>query len=205
MRNGLLAVIDVDKAIHGVGQDSIVRIIASGCSPVRAVETADGRHLFAAARGKNTYLPIEPDTSGYEVLVFDVSTLVSDHPNDALVGHGDSGGTAPVGMALFRNDDSLLAVANSNRFYYNCECTVPRPPHEGCLVPPGTPPCTANVAILDVSNRAAPTVQQRIRNAPNAFPRNVTLGPDGSTLYVPNANAEMLEVITTNVGSQKPH
>jgi DNA-binding beta-propeller fold protein YncE len=204
-RNGLLAVIDVDKAIRGEGQNAIIRIIASGCSPVRAVETADGRHLFVAARGKNTYLPIEPGTSAYEVLVFDVSTLVSDHPNDALVGHRDSGGTAPVGMALFGNDDSLLAVANSNRFYYNCECTVPRPPHEGCFVPRDTPPCTANVAILDVSNRAAPTVQQRIRNAPNAFPRNVTLGPDGSTLYVPNANAEMLEVITTNVGSQKPH
>jgi len=135
----------------------------------------------------------------YEVLAFDVENLISD-PNDALVGHGDSGGTAPVGMALFGNNDSLLAVANSNRFFGNCECTTPRPPHPECLIPPGFQPrCTASVAILDVSNPAAPTIQQIIPNAPHAFPRNVTLGPDGSTLYVPNANAKRLEVIETSV------
>jgi hypothetical protein len=93
-------------------------------------------------------------------------------------------------MALFGNDDNLLAVANSNRFYNNSECVNP---------PPGAPPCTASVAILDVSNPAAPAVQQIIPNANNAFPRNVTLGRDRSTLYVPNADAKLLEVITTSV------
>jgi hypothetical protein len=93
-------------------------------------------------------------------------------------------------MALFGNNDNLLAVANSNRFYNNRECVNP---------PPGVPPCTASVAILDVSNPAAPALRQIIPNANNAFPRNVTLGRDRSTLYVPNADAKLLEVITTSV------
>lgn len=218
--NGLLTVIDVAKATSGMGQASIITSIASGCSPVRAVETQNGQYLFVAARGLNKELPSQQGTSGYQILAFDVSKLVSRgglgnpsrdpnspsttprptptprprpspiSPNDALVGQGDSGGTAPVGMALFGNNDNLLAVANSNRFYNNSECVNP---------PPGAPPCTASVAILDVSNPAAPAVQQIIPNANNAFPRNVTLGRDHSTLYVPNADAKLLEVITTNV------
>jgi hypothetical protein len=218
--NGLLTVIDVAKATSGMGQASIITSIASGCSPVRAVETENGQYLFVAARGLNKELPPQQGASGYQILAFDVSKLVSraglsnigldrsspsttsrptptprprpspNSPNNALVGQGDSGGTAPVGMALFGNNDNLLAVANSNRFYNNSECVNP---------PPGAPPCTASVAILDVSNPAAPAVQQIIPNANNAFPRNVTLGPDRSTLYVPNANAMMLEVITTTV------
>jgi hypothetical protein len=80
-------------------------------------------------------------------------------------------------------------VANSNRFYRNSEC-VAHPEN-----------CTASVAILDVSNPAAPTIQQIIPNAHDAFPRNVTLGPDGSTLYVPNADAKRLEVIETSVAN----
>ncbi len=189
VNNGLLTVIDVDKAIRGMGQAAIITTIASGCSPVRAVETTDGQYVWVAARGLNKELPVERGTAGYQVLAFDVSKLVSGNSqNDALVGYGDSGGTAPVGMALFGNNDSLLAVANSNRFYNNIECVNPAP---------GSPPCTASVAILDVSNPAAPAVQQIIPNANDAFPRNVTLGPDGSTLYVPNANAKLLEVITT--------
>jgi hypothetical protein len=218
--NGLLTVIDVAKATSGLGQASIITSIASGCSPVRAVETENGQYLFVAARGLNKELPPQQGTSGYHILAFDVSKLVSRaglnnigldssspsttprstptprprpspiSPNDALVGQGDSGGTAPVGMALFGNDDNLLAVANSNRFYNNSECVNP---------PPAAPPCTASVAILDVGNPAAPAVQQIIPNANNAFPRNVTLGPDHSTLYVPNADAKLLEVITTSV------
>jgi len=218
--NGLLTVIDVAKATSGMGQASIIMSIASGCSPVRAVETENGQYLFVAARGLNKELPPQQGTSGYQILAFDVSKLVSrrglsdtsldpsspstsprptptprprptpNSPNDALVGQGNSGGTAPVGIALFGNNDNLLAVANSNRFYYNSECVNP---------PPGAPPCTASVAILDVSDPAAPAVQQIIPNANDAFPRNVTVGPDGTTLYIPNATAHLLEVITTSV------
>jgi hypothetical protein len=187
-RNGLLAVIDVDMAIRGMGQASIKTIVSAGCAPVRAVETADGQHLFVAARGRNEKFPIE---NGYQILVFDVPMLVSQSPNDAFLGYGSSGGTAPVGMALF-NNETLLAVANSNRFHANCEC---REHPENC---------TANVAILDVSNPGSPTIQQVVNPYnpnPNSFdfPRNITVGPDDSTLYVPNAGSMMLEVITTSV------
>jgi hypothetical protein len=186
-RNGLLAVIDVDMATKGMGQASIIRIISAGCAPVRAVETADGQHLFVAARGRNKKFPIE---EGFQVLVLDVPTLLSNSPNNGFLGYGNSGGTAPVGMALF-NNETMLAVANSNRFHANCECR--EHPEQ----------CTANVAILDVSNPGSPTIQQVIPNPnnPNSpdFPRNVTVGPDDSTLYVPNAGAMKLEVITTSV------
>ncbi|MGA7274173.1 MAG: hypothetical protein WBX14_04940 [Candidatus Udaeobacter sp.] len=191
-RNGLLAVIDVDMAKRGMGQASIVTIIAAGCSPVRAVETANGQYVFVAARGRNTQLrlPPDPDARGSQVLGFNRSTLVSASPNSAFVGYGDTHGTAPVGLGLF-NNDTLLAVANSNRFN-NTGSECPNPP-------PGVPPCTANVAIMDVSNPADPTVTQTIpAYANDAFPRNVTVGPD-DTLYVPNADAQYLEVITTTV------
>jgi len=135
-RNGLLAVIDVDMATRGMGQASVIRIISAGCAPVRAVETADGQHLFVAARGRNKKFPVE---HGYQVLVFDVPTLLFDSPNNGFLGSGSSGGTAPVGMALFQNE-TLLAVANSNRWHANCECR--EHPEQ----------CTANVAILDVTN-----------------------------------------------------
>ena len=186
--NGLLAVIDVDMATKGMGQASVIRIISAGCAPVRAIESSDGQHLFVAARGRNTKSPVE---NGYQVLVFDVPTLLSDSPNNGFLGYGSSGGTAPVGMALFQNE-TLLAVANSNRFHANCECR--EHPEQ----------CTANVAILDVTNPGSPTIQQVVNpfnpnpNSPD-FPRNITVGPDDSTLYVPNAGAMKLEVITTSV------
>jgi len=137
--NGVLTVIDVAKATSGMGQASIITSIASGCSSVRAVETENGQYLFVAARGLNKELPPQQGTSGYQILAFDVSKLVSrdglsniglgpsspsttprpaptprprpspNSPNDELVGQGDSGGTAPVGMALFENDDNLPA------------------------------------------------------------------------------------------------
>ena len=194
-QNGLLAVIDVDMATKGMGQASIITIIAAGCSPVRAVETEDGQYIWVAARGRNTQLPlpVDPDARGSQVLGFNRSALVSASPNSAFVGYGDTHGTAPVGMALF-NNDTLLAVANSNRFHaMGKECTDPTPP-------PGVPPCTANVAIMDVSNPAQPTVIETVPASSNdAFPRNVTVGPDDSTLYVPNADTNFLEVITTSV------
>jgi hypothetical protein len=199
--NGLLTVIDVQKAKRGMGQASIITSIASGCSPVRVVETTNGQHVFVAARGKNTSLPLPPEegAGGYQVLAFDRAMLVSGSPNEALVGYGDTHGTGPVGMALFGNDDSLLAVANGNRYYRNPD--TGRISKDCRHQPPGTPPCTANVAIMDVSNPAQPRVKQTPVPAfsIDSFPRNVTLGLDGSTLHVPNADAKVLEVITTSV------
>ena len=198
--NGLLTVIDVNKAKRGMGQASIVTIIASACSPVRAVETADGRYVFVATRGKNTLLPLplESGASGYQVLAFDRAMLVSDSPNNALVGYADTHGTGPVGIALFGPNDSLLAVANGNRYYYKPHTrpsTISPDCRNGHL-----PPCVANVAIMDVSDPTTPTVQQTVPGySVSSFPRDVTIGPDGSTLYVPNADANVLQVITTSV------
>ncbi len=154
--NGLLTVIDVDRAKAGAGQASILQTIASGCSPVRAVETANGQLIWVAARGSN------------RVLAFDVQKLLH-VPNQALVGYGDLSriGTAPVGMTLFHHDQ-LLAVANSNRFTDG---------KSGI----------ASVAILDVRDPSAVKTVQTIKSETLcSFPRGVTLGPDGSTLYVAN-------------------
>jgi hypothetical protein len=185
--NGLLTVIDVEKAKRGLGQQAILRIIASGCAPVRIAETADGRYIWVAARGG------DPDRLGEvgRVLAFDVQTLVSDSPNNALVGYGDSGGTEPVGMALFDNDH-LLAVANSNRDQ------VPEDLNG-----------ISNVAILHVcptgGGGAVNVVSQIDSPDRDSFPRDVTLGPDGSTLYVPNFCLNKLEVIQTFVCKPNPH
>jgi hypothetical protein len=119
-RNGVLTVIDVDRAAKGLGQASIVQTVAAGCSPVRIVESSDGKFLFVATRGGN---PGEegsnpPPGSVGRVLVFNVEKLVATHVskvNKALVNVFDSGGTQPVGMALF-DEGRRLAVANSNRY-----------------------------------------------------------------------------------------
>lgn len=168
--NGLLTVIDVEKAVAGLGQASVVQIIAAGCSPVRVVETADGQRVWVSARGDN------------RVLAFDVPLLLSATPNAALVGHADSGGSAPVGMTLF-NRDQLLAVTNSNRFTPNN--------------PPGDPNIT-NVAILDVRQPSKAKVINALPSAGKGdFPRGVSVGPDGTTLYVTNFNVGTLQVIQT--------
>jgi len=165
--------------------------------PVRVAETADGKYIWVAGRGLNLNLPVQPGKggTGYQVLSFDVSKLLSTPLNDvnnALVGFGDSGGTAPVGLALFDNDQ-MLAVANSNRFFA---------PKAGAT----------DVAILDISNPQSPTLIETIPPTPTSafmFPRDVTIGAltvgnclavSGCyTLYVPNFQANMLEVITAQV------
>jgi len=170
--NGLLTIIDVQKAIAGLGQAAIIKSIAAGCSPVRAVETSNGKTLWLTARGDNA------------VLAFDVPSLLSSSPNNSLVGYTYSGGSAPVGLALF-NNDQLLAVANSNRF------TPKNAPND---------PNITNVAILDIRNPAkASVVNTTPTSGLNAFPRNITVGADGTTLYVVNFNVGVLQVISTTI------
>ena len=100
--NGLLTVIDVAKAEANPSSAAILSTVNAGCSPVRAVETADGSTLWVAARGDN------------RVLAFSTGMLET-NPGNALLGYADTGGTAPVGLRLF-DSGKLLAVANSNRF-----------------------------------------------------------------------------------------
>ena len=100
--NGLLTVIDVAKAEANPNSAAIIATVNAGCSPVRAVETADLSTLWVSARGDN------------RVLAFSTGMLET-NPGNALLGYADTGGTAPVGLRLF-DKGKLLAVANSNRF-----------------------------------------------------------------------------------------
>ena len=169
--NGLLTVFDVAAAI--AGKPALIQSIAAACSPVRIVESSDGKRIWVAARGSN------------KILAFDVAKLTSQtQVNQSFIGHVNSGGALPVGISLFHNDQ--LLAANSNR--YNVRSGVD------------------NVAIFDVSTPASmrllttvPAFQRP--NGLSSFPRDVTLGPDGSTLFVPNFAAKRLQIIRTSVTS----
>lgn len=102
------------------------------------------------------------------VLAFNTTKLESD-PNNALLGFASTGGNAPVGVRLFHNGQ-FLAVANSNRFQTG----------------------TANLAILSASPASA-TVVATISTG--NFPREVTAGSDGATLYLTNFNSDTLQII----------
>jgi DNA-binding beta-propeller fold protein YncE len=159
--NGLLTVIDVAMAEATPGPAAILAVINAGCSPVRMAETSDGATLWVSVRGDD------------RVLAFSTSLLESD-PDNALVGHAPSGGTAPVGMHLFHGD-ALLAVTNSNRF--------------------GTG--VANGAILYAVSVASASVLATFQTG--LFPREVTVGTDDATLYVPNFDSDTFQVVTTTV------
>jgi hypothetical protein len=184
--NGLLSIIDVDKARRGFGQGAIVRIMAAGCSPVRAVESEDGRTIFVATRGGVPCTPVipVPDTPPEDciiksqhgrVLAFDAWKLRSRWQRDAnesFIAAMDSGGTAPVGMALL-NRGRWLAVANSNRFYIEGK--------------PNVETSKTNVTILDVSRIKAASVMATCESTNKRdFPRGVAIGRNDSTIFVAN-------------------
>jgi hypothetical protein len=161
--NGLLSVIDVAKAEAAPNTTAIVATVDAGCSPVRMAETADNGVLWVAARGDN------------RVLAFSTGMLES-NPDKALLGYASTGGTAPVGVALFGGSAELLAVANSNRF--------------------GAGP-TANLTILSVGYPAAASVVQTVTTG--LFPRDVTVvSNDPNTLLLANYDSDSLEVITVH-------
>ena len=159
--NGLLSVISVAKAEASPTSSAILATVAAGCSPVRMAETANNAALWVAIRGDN------------RVLAFSTALLES-NPSNALLGYADTGGTAPVGIALFHSAQ-LLAVANSNRFNTG----------------------TANATILSVAVPAAPAVLTTIPTG--LFPREITVAPDASTLYLTNYSSATLQVISTTV------
>ena len=159
--NGLLTVINVATAEKAPSAGAILATVDAGCSPVRMAETSDGSTLWVAIRGDN------------RVLAFGTATLES-NPGNAFLGYADTGGTAPVGICLFHNQE-LLAVANSNRFNTG----------------------TANATILYVANPASASVVQTVTTG--LFPREVTAGPDDATLYLTNYDSDTLEVISTTV------
>jgi hypothetical protein len=158
--NGTLTVINVAKAESVPGPSAILATVAAGCSPVRMAETADGSTLWVAARGDN------------RVLAFSTGMLEF-NPGSALLGYAGTGGTAPVGIKLFDNNQ-LLAVANSNRFGGG----------------------TANATILTAGVPASASVVQTTQTG--LFPREIWVGPDDATLYLTNYDSDTLEVISTN-------
>lgn len=159
--NGLLTVVDVADAEATPGNGAILATVAAGCSPVRMAETADNGTLWLAARGDD------------RVLAFSTALLES-NPDDSLLGYAGTGGTAPVGICLFHNDE-LLAVANSNRF--------------------GTG--TANATILYVVSPASASVVNT--TGTGLFPREISVGADDATLYLTNFGSDMLQVIQTTI------
>ncbi|HTV82359.1 MAG TPA: hypothetical protein VME18_06895 [Acidobacteriaceae bacterium] len=159
--NGLLTVVNVAAAEANPGSGAIAATVDAGCNPVRVVESTSESVQWVTARGDN------------RVLAFSPSMLESD-ANNALLGYADTGGTAPVGLALF-DDDQLLAVANSNRFSTG----------------------TANATILCVANPSSASVVQTI--ATGIFPREIRAGADDATLYLTNSDSDSLQVITTTV------
>ena len=155
---GLLSVIDVKKVENGA-MDAVVAATAAGCAPVRAVVSPDGRTVWVAARGDD------------KVFAFSANALEAD-PAHALLGAGNSGGKAPVGLALF-DGGRRLAVANSNRF--------------------GGANATGNLAILD-ANPTAPKTIETVQAT--HFPRSVTTASDGTTLFLTDYNGGKVQVIS---------
>jgi DNA-binding beta-propeller fold protein YncE len=147
--NGTLTAIDVARG-------TVVARLAAGCSPVRAVVTADGTTVWVSVRGDD------------RVAAFDAAKIRTD-PAHAFVTEA-AVGSAPVGIALLAHD-TLLAVANSNRF------------------DPGAP--TSNATILKLGTPPA----QRSSVATGAFPREFSISPDGSVLYLTNFRSRTIQLI----------
>jgi hypothetical protein len=161
--NGVLSIFDVRQAAMGKGQAALLITVAAGCSPVRVVESRDGEKIWVAARGGD---PNDP-ASG-QIYAFDVSKLLSNSEstvNAAMIGVWPSGGTQPVGLALF-NHEQYLAVANSNR-YSRGETGQ------------------TNVAILDVRHPSTPPVVCKSKSIFD-FPRGIAVAKDDATLLVAN-------------------
>ena len=158
---GLLSVIDVAKVEAAPTSAAIIATVAAGCSPVRIVETRDDQVIWVAARGDNN------------VLAFSTHMLESD-PDDALLGYGNTGGTAPVGLQLLHNQQ-LLAVANSNRF---------------------ASPDIGNMTIMNAVP-VNPTVLTTV--AATYFPRNLSVASDDATLYLTDYDGGKVQIIATQV------
>jgi DNA-binding beta-propeller fold protein YncE len=109
-----------------------------------------------------------------EVLALDPSRFASD-PMNAIVG------TAPVGVApvpvMPIDNGALIVVGNSNRFFE-----------------PLTPQSLDVLDAAQLLGGAGAAATERIVAA-GAFPRDLTLSPDGGTLFLSNYNSYTVEAI----------
>ncbi len=156
---GTLSIVDVAKAEHDPAHAIITRVPA-GCSPVRVILSSAGNIAWVTARASNM------------LLAFNTSRLLTD-PRHALLASLPVG-TAPVGVALL-NNDSIIAVANSNRF---AQDQTPQ-----------------TVMLLDTQKALAghTAILKTIRVG--IFPRELSTTPDGQTLFVTNYNSNTLTII----------
>jgi len=97
---GVVEVVSVAR-VQPSPADAIVGAVTAGCSPVRAVLSAQGDRLYVTARASDA------------LLIFDPATLVSD-PMHALLATVPVG-NAPVGLAVL-DQGRRIVVADSSRF-----------------------------------------------------------------------------------------
>ncbi|HTV98742.1 MAG TPA: hypothetical protein VMF87_00465 [Streptosporangiaceae bacterium] len=97
---GTLSVISVPRAETDPA-GSVVSTVVAGCSPVRAITSADGAVVWVTARGSD------------RLLGFSATRLRTEPENSLLA--SVAVGAAPVGLALV-NDGKQIVVADSNRF-----------------------------------------------------------------------------------------
>ncbi len=166
MQNGGLSIIDTAKAAAPTRDFSpqqerhaTLTVINAGCSPMHEAVSSDGRTVYVTAQGDN------------KILVFNAAALEHD-PEHALIRTIDTGGEAPVGLALFDHDRKLL-IANSNRFT------------DG--------PGSATVIDLTIDPAKQPVVQT-IKTGD--FPRSITVSTDGRNLLLTVYLADKLMLLT---------
>lgn len=156
---GTLSVVNIAKAESDPSHAVIARVPA-GCNPGRVVLSSTGNIAWVTARASNM------------LLAFNTSRLLTD-PHHALLVSLPVG-TAPVGVALL-NNDSVIAVANSNRF---AQDQTPQ-----------------TVMLLDTRRVLAgkPALLKTFRVG--LFPRELSTTPDGQTLFVTNYTSNTLTII----------
>jgi hypothetical protein len=123
--------------------------------------------LVEAADASSIFVSARGDNS---ILQFNPALLESD-PEHAFQRSISSGGDAAVGLLLF-DQDHLLAVANSNRFANS----------------------TGSLEFLSVSSPAEPSLLQTL--PAGTFPRNLSLAPDGSSIFLTNYTSRSLERVS---------
>jgi fructose-1-phosphate kinase PfkB-like protein len=153
----LITVIDVLRAETSeyAGQDAVLSRTAAGCSPVRLIEASDASAIFVSARGDDAVLQFNP-------------ALLESDPDHAFLRSIPAGGDSAVGLLLF-DHDSLLAVANSNRFANSA----------------------GSLTLLNVAKPAEPSLLQTLPTG--TFPRNLSLASDGRSFYLTNYTSRSLE------------
>jgi 6-phosphogluconolactonase (cycloisomerase 2 family) len=75
-----------------------------------------------------------------------------------------------------------LAVSNSNRAESDPIAPSVTPPSQG----------VQNVTVFNINNVAAPVLTQTVQTG--LFPRNISVTPNGSTLFIPDYDSDTLQI-----------